>query len=322
MNSSQQLTMYQEMLRIRLVEEQIANAYAQNEMRCPIHLSIGQEATAVGACAALDKTDYIMSNHRSHGHYLAKGGDLKRMIAELYGKATGCTNGKGGSMHLIDESCGFLGAAPIVGGTVPIATGVAFSIKMKMHREVVISFIGDAVVEEGVFHESLNFAELKKLPIIYVCENNLYSVNSPMEVRQPSTRQIRDLAKGHGVKVLWGDGNDVEQVWNLTRKAVAYARSGKGPIFLELATYRWLEHCGPNYDNHIGYRTEAEFKRWKKKCPIGQYEKFLQKNRVLSSSQIKVMKREIGNEINKSFAFAKKSPFPEESTFNKHVYAN
>jgi len=186
MSRKQLLAFYSEMLRLRLVEEAIVNAYSDQEMRCPIHLCIGQEAIAVGVCAALEQSDYVMSNHRSHGHYLAKGGDLKAMMAELYGKKTGCTSGKGGSMHLVDLENGFLGAVPIVSGIIPVACGTAFASQMKNEKRVTTVFFGDAAVEEGVFCESINFALLKKLPVVFVCENNLYSVYSPMSVRQPN----------------------------------------------------------------------------------------------------------------------------------------
>src|SRR5207249_1080843 len=204
-----QLEFYWNMLRIRLVEERIAEMYPQQEMRCPVHLCIGQEAIAVGVCAALDNTDYVTGGHRSHGHYLAKGGDLKAMVAELYGKATGCCEGKGGSMHLVDLPVGFLGAVPIVGSTIPLAVGAAFGAMMRSEKRVAVPFFGEGATEEGVFHESINFAALKKLPVVFVCENNNYSVYSHISVRQPANREVYSVAEGHGVESLQGDGNDV-----------------------------------------------------------------------------------------------------------------
>ena len=247
------------MLYIRLVEEEIARIYPEQEMRCPVHLSIGQEAIAVGICENLSQDDFIMSNHRSHAHYLAKGGNLSKMLAEIYGKQTGCCNGKSGSMHLIDLSQGFLGAVPIVGSCLPIATGVAFGTKIKKMDNITTVFFGDGAVEEGVFHESLNFASLKQLPIVFICENNFFSVYSPLSVRQPSNREIYLLAKSHGIESFQGDGNNVLEVYQLMEKAIEIIRKGNGPVFLELKTYRWREHCGPYYDNHLGYRTEEEF---------------------------------------------------------------
>ena len=181
--------LYYQMLRIRMVEEAIADLYAQQDMRCPIHLCIGQEAVAVGVCAALAADDYVLSGHRSHGHYLAKGGNLPAMLAEFYGKVTGCCQGKGGSMHLVDLAAGFLGAVPIVGSTMPIAVGTALASVMRGESRVTAVFFGEGATEEGVFHESLNFAALQKLPVVFVCENNLYSVYSPLAVRQPAGRR-------------------------------------------------------------------------------------------------------------------------------------
>ncbi len=267
--SNSQLTeLYKSMLRIRLVEEHIAAEYSKQEMRCPTHLSIGQEAVAAGVCHALKLEDLVFSGHRSHAHYLAKGGNLKRMIAEMMGKSEGCCGGMGGSMHLIDKSCGFRGSVPIVGSTIPIAAGLAFQQQLDKTGNVVVAFLGEGSTEEGVFHEALNFASLKKLPIIFACENNLYSVYSPLSVRQPANRPVTSLAQGHGIEAATVNGNDVLAVFTRTQEAVAKARAGDGPSFIEYTTYRWREHCGPNFDNKLGYRTEEEYLSWKEKCPL------------------------------------------------------
>src|SRR3989338_9607744 len=189
MSSKILLSLYRKLLLIRQTEEKIAEKYQEREMRCPVHLSIGQEAVAVGVCDNLKKEDIVYSNHRCHAHYLAKGGNLNRMIAEIYGKETGCAKGRGGSMHLIDLAAGFGGATPIVGNSVPIAVGAAFSNKLKGDKNIAVVFLGDGSTEEGVFHESLNFAILKKLPVLFVCENNLFSVYTNLSERQPK-RQI------------------------------------------------------------------------------------------------------------------------------------
>ena len=309
------------MLRIRMVEEKIAELYPEQEMRCPVHLCIGQEAVAAGVCANLSRNDYVLSNHRSHGHYLAKGGDLKAMMAELYGKVTGCSQGKGGSMHLVDLSAGFLGATPIVGSTIPIAVGVAFGSVMRGEQRVTVIFFGDAAVEEGVFHESINFVVLKRLPVIFVCENNLYSVYSPLSVRQPEGREIFELAKGHGIESYQGDGNDIIEVYTLAEQAVGKARQGGGPTFLEFKTYRWREHCGPYYDNDLGYRTESEFQEWKQRCPIENLKKNLLRDGILCDQDVEDMVSELEAEIEGAIAFAKKSPFPTESSLMEHIYA-
>jgi pyruvate dehydrogenase E1 component alpha subunit len=271
---------------------------------------VGQEAAEAGACLALERGDYVLSHHRSHGHYLAKGGNLKAMLAEIYGKATGCAKGVGGSMHLIDLEAGFLGAAPIVGSTIPIAVGMALGTKMRREKRVTMVFLGDGATETGVFHESLNFASLKQLPIVFVCENNLYSVYSPLPVRQPGARPIIRLAEAHNIESHAADGNDVEKVYRLCRRAVDKARAGGGATFVELATYRWLEHCGPNYDNDIGYRTEAEFRAWKEQCPVARNERRLLEAGIAGREDLDEMARSLGQELDAAVAFAKASPFP------------
>ena len=309
------------MLRIRMVEETIADRYAGQEMRCPVHLSIGQEGVAVGVSAALQKQDYVMSTHRCHAHYLAKGGDLKRMIAEIYGKETGCTGGFGGSMHLIDLSVNMLGSTPIVGSCMPVAVGTAFGSWLKGEKRVSVLYFGEGTTEEGTFLESLNFAALKRLPVIFVCENNLYSVYSPMSVRQPERRNRLAIAKAHGMEGFEGDWNQVEEVTQVTREAVERAREGLGPSFLEFSTYRWREHCGPNYDNDIGYRTEDEFFEWKKRCPIETFQKRLMAEGVLNGTEVEELKKSIRREIDDAFDFAKKSPFPSEEKLLTKLYA-
>ena len=315
------LSLYYHMLRVRMVEEKIAELYAEQEMRCPVHLCIGQEAIAVGVCANLLKKDYLLSNHRSHGHYLAKGGDLKQMLAEIYGKVTGCSKGKGGSMHLVDLSAGILGTTPIVAGIIPVATGAAFGTKMKGKDNVTVVFFGEAATEEGAFFESINFASLKKLPILFICENNFFSVYSPLSVRQPKERNNLALVKSLGIKADKGDGNNVAEVYQLTKKAIASICKGKGPYYLEFDTYRWREHCGPNFDNDLGYRTEEDFLRWKKKCPIVSFERKLIKDNILNLSQIKKIKHTIHTEIDSAVSFAKNSPYPESKEMLLDVYA-
>ncbi|MFH1353966.1 MAG: thiamine pyrophosphate-dependent dehydrogenase E1 component subunit alpha [bacterium] len=301
-------------LRIRLVEERIAELYSEQEMRCPVHLCIGQEACAAGVCEALEPEDVVMSGHRAHGHYLAKGGDLKRMLAEIYGKATGCCQGRGGSMHLIDQAVNFLGSTPIVTNIVPVATGVAWAAKLEDKQYITVVFMGEGATEEGVWHECMNFSVLHKLPIIYVCENNLYSVYTPLEERQPK-RELTGIASAHGLRVFAGDGNDAVAVYGMAREARQHVIGGKGPVFMELATYRWREHCGPNYDNDLGYRTEEEFLAWKKKDPLN-------KLKGTGGLGLANMEKIINEEIDKAVEFAKESPFPEEdSLLEEDVYA-
>ncbi len=286
------LSLEQQILRIRMIEEAIADRYAQQKMRCPVHLSIGQEAVAVGVSAHLKKTDYAVSGHRAHAHYLAKGGDLKKMVAEIYGKASGCCGGRGGSMHLVDLTVGFLGSTPIVGGSIPIGVGAALAAQMKREERLVAIFFGEGSTEEGVFAESLNFAALKKLPVLFVCENNLYSVYSPLEVRQPRERSIPLIAEAHGIFALQGDGNCLDKVSTLTEKAVDHIRKGRGPALLELATYRFREHCGPDLDP---YQPQEEVAAWKARDP---------------ALSIPSAHPEISCEIEEAFDFAERSPFP------------
>jgi pyruvate dehydrogenase E1 component alpha subunit len=309
------LELFEKMLRIRMIEEAIANRYSEQKMRCPVHLSIGQEAVAVGVCKAVLHSDFLISNHRAHAHYLAKGGDLNRMIAEIYGKKTGCCLGRGGSMHLVDLSVGMMGSTPIVGGSIPVGVGIAFATQMKQEKEITVIFFGEGSTEEGVFAESLNFAALKKLPVLFVCENNFYSVYSPLDVRQPKDRDRLAIAKAHGLFAKEGFGNDVEAVYRLAQEAVSYVREGNGPAYIEFETYRHREHCGPNFDNHIGYRTEEEFLSWEKKCPL----------KIQRSKLNEISERELCNtlsrEIEEAFQFAEKSPFPPFDSDFENPYA-
>lgn len=300
---------YRDMVRIRVSEERIAAKYPEQEMRCPVHLCIGQEAIAAGVCAALKPSDYVLSGHRAHGHYIAKGGNLNAMMAEIYGRIDGCCGGKGGSMHLIDTAAGFLGSVPIVGSTLPIAVGAALNTVMRGEDRVTVVFFGDGATEEGVFHESLNFASLKKLPVIFVCENNGFSVYSDLSVRQPP-REIWRLAGSHGIEAIEDDGNCAELVYLNTVAAVERARQGKGPSFLEFKTYRLREHCGPNFDDHLGYRDAAA---WKTRDPI------LQLAATLDPSSVLEIQREAEQEIDLAIAFAKQSPYPEYRHLWEHL---
>ncbi|MGE3856326.1 MAG: thiamine pyrophosphate-dependent dehydrogenase E1 component subunit alpha [Dehalococcoidia bacterium] len=309
-----------DLLRIRMVEEAIADRYEHQEMRCPVHLSIGQEGVAVGVAAALGPQDAVLSSHRAHAHYLAKGGDLRRMIAEIHGRVTGCCGGMGGSMHLVDLEAGFLGSTPIVGGSLPVAAGVAFGAQQQRRDRVTVAFFGEGTTEEGVFYETLNFAALHRLPIVFVCENNLYSVYSPMSVRQPDARDIPGIARAMGVPAASGDGNDVHAVRALTAEAVARARRGEGPTLLEFSTYRWREHCGPLYDNDIGYREESEFLDWRERCPVEREERRAVRAGECDAAAVEAARAAIAAEIDEAFAFALASPFPEDGDLSP-VYA-
>ena len=314
------LAMYREALRIRMVEEEIVNRYGEQEMRCPTHICIGQEAPPVGVSAHLRTDDYVFSAHRSHGHYLAKGGDLGAMIAELYGRSTGCAAGKGGSQHLIDMEAGFLGSAPILASTISVGVGAAWAAHRRGEDRVVVIYFGDGATEEGAFHEALNFAGVNRLPVVFVCENNLYSVHSPLDIRQPVHRTVRDIGPVHGVEALSGDGNDIDVAWRMGEYAVERARCGANPVLLEFFTYRWKEHCGPNEDAVLGYRSEAEIAEWQEKCPVTGYQRRLSEAQVLSSAEAESMRREISAEVKAAFRFAIESPYPELSELDRFVF--
>jgi TPP-dependent pyruvate/acetoin dehydrogenase alpha subunit len=309
------------MKKIRLVEEGIAARYHGGQMRCPTHLCTGQEAVAAGVGAVLRGDDLAVSTHRSHGHYLGKGGDLRRMLAEIYGKSTGCSGGRGGSMHLIDESCGFMGSTSIVGGTIPVGTGLALSISLKGDDRVSCVFLGDGAAEEGVFYESVNFAALRNLPVLFLCENNLYSVYTPLASRQPAGRKLSEMVTAIGVPGSTGDGNDPQEVFLKTAEAVQAIRCGGGPRFLEFATYRWREHCGPDFDNHIGYRTEDEYLAWRERDPVACWEGRLLRAGFLTAGELAEMERELEAEIADAFRFAEDSPFPDPATAAEGLYA-
>lgn len=313
--------LFYKMLRIRMIEEAIADRYSEQKMRCPTHLSIGQEAIAVGVSEALDPEDLVMSNHRAHAHYIAKGGDLKEMIAEIHGKSTGCSLGRGGSMHLVDLSVGMFGSTPIVANSIPVATGLAFSSFLQGDKKIAVSYFGEGATEEGVFGECLNFAALKNLPMLYVCEDNQYSVYSPINVRQAKTRDLCKIAEAHGMFAKEGDGNNMEESLAIAKEAVASIRNGNGPAFIKLNTYRYREHCGPNFDTDLGYRTESEFNTWLERCPIKNYQQQLLDQQVLTQEEVLTMREKLQEEIDEAFTFAKESPFPEFDLENELTYA-
>ncbi len=321
MNKKQKIELLYSMIRMRMVEEKIANKYSEQEMRCPVHLSIGQEAIASGICLNLEKKDQVLSAHRSHFHYLAKGGNLKKMISEIYGKETGCAGGKGGSMHLIDINAGLIAAVPIVGSTIPIGVGLAWANKLDKSKKIVVIFFGEGATEEGVFYESINFAALHNLPVLFVCENNYFSVYSNLKNRQPKNRKIFNVAKSMGIESINLDGNDVESVFLETAKLIKKIRYENKPFLMELSTYRTLEHCGPNNDDNLNYRTKREINYWKKKCPIENYKNKLLKEKVINKKYLDKIKTKIDSEIQNSFKYAQESKFPKKSELYNNIYA-
>jgi len=312
--------LYRTMLRIRLVEERIAVLYAEHEMRLPCHLSIGQEAVAAGSCAHLTREDFLFGTYRGHGIYLAKGGGLNALIAELYGKETGCTRGRGGSMQLAAPEVGLVCTSAIVGGTIPMAVGGALSATVRGSGQVSMVIFGDGATEEGVFQESLNFAALKRLPAIFVCENNLYACYSRQSDRQ-SADNIFERAAAYAMPGIRVDGNDVLAVYEAVGEAVARARETHGPSLIECRTYRWREHVGPADDTDLGYRSVEELRHWQARCPIKRLEQALTQERLLGAEQPREWAAEILREVEEAVAFAKRSPFPQVSELAAHVYA-
>ncbi len=301
---------YEMMMLIRRAEEKLASIYHLEEIRCPMHLCIGQEAIAVGVCEALEPSDKVFSNHRSHGHFIAKGGSLNALFAELFGKKNGCCGGKGGSMHLLDRSANFMGSTPIVGGTLPIGVGAAWASKLAGLKDVVVVFFGDGCFEEGVVHECLNFSKLHQLPLIFICENNDFSVYTPISCRQPN-RPIFKVAEAHGWVSFCGDGNDVDNVFQLTSAALKNISKGFGPQFIELNTYRVREHCGPNFDDALGYRPQTAIKKGLEKCPIELLRTKLASLDEKSAAQIKEIDERVEAQIDAAISFARESPKPD-----------
>lgn len=305
--------MYGTMLKIRIFEETIAKSSRAGEMEGFLHPCIGQEAVATGVCLSLNEDDYITTNHRGHGHMIAKGADIKKMAAELYGRITGYCKGKSGSMHIADINIGVLGANGIVAAGIPLATGAAYSIKLRKTSQVAVSFFGDGATTEGTFHESVNMAAAWTLPIVFIIENNNYLVGTQYR-RVCNIENLSDLSKGYNIPGISLDGNDVIAVYQAAQKAVSDARSGKGPTIIECKTYRWTGHHLLESED-IPYRPKEEIELWKKKCPIKNFEKFLLKENIINEEDINKIKKETNALIDEAIKFAKDSPVtkPEES---------
>jgi pyruvate dehydrogenase E1 component alpha subunit len=320
-DKNQLLKCYELASRIRAVEETIAKEYSNGEMRCPVHLSIGQELVSAVVGLNQQKQDTAVSSHRAHAHYLAKGGNLYRMIAEIYGKVTGCCKGRGGSMHLIDLEVGFLGSSAIVGNSIPIGVGSGLTHKLNKSDALSFIFLGDGAIEEGSFYESVNFSVVQELPTVYVCENNLYSVYTGLNQRQPTERNIYEMVNGMGIKSVKIETTNVLDCLNKTTEIIKLARTSKKPVFIEYDTYRWLEHCGPNDDDYLGYRPQGELNKWKEKDPVSNLGKILTSDFGISDSKIQEIHDEIEIEVLAAFDQAKKDEFPTLEQSQADVYA-
>ena len=313
------LEFYTVMLRIRLFEERIVDLYARGLVPGLAHLYIGEEAVAAGACAPLREDDYITSTHRGHGHVIAKGAELKPMMAELFGKKTGYCKGKGGSMHIADMEIGILGANGIAGGGLPIATGAAMSAKWRGTDQVSVCFFGDDASNNGTFHESLNFASLHKLPVIFVCENNGYGISVSQVKHQPIT-DIAIRATSYDMPGVIVDGNSVLEVYEATMKAVRRARAGEGPTLIECKTYRWRGHHEGDPNQGRRYRTKKEIEAWKKKDPIKRLADKMVADKAVTKKKLAALEKEILGEIDQAVAYANESGFPALEELYDDVY--
>ena len=309
--------MYRKMFEIRSFEEKVFELYAQNMVPGTIHLYAGEEAVAVGVCSNLRKDDYVTSTHRGHGHCIAKGADPKRIMAEILGKKTGYCKGKGGSMHIADFKVGMLGATAVVGAGIPIATGAGLSIKLRGTDQVVACFFGEGASNQGTFHEGINMAAIWKLPVIFVCENNLYAMGT-RQSRVMLIENIADRAASYGIPGVTVDGNDVLAVYEAAREAVERARRGEGPTLIECKTYR---HKGHSRVDPAKYRPKEEVEEWLRKDPIKRLrEKLLQTN-VLAEEEIQRVEEEVSAEIEEAVKFAVESPYPAPEEALEDVYA-
>lgn len=319
-SSSDLLRLYHSLRRIRRIEEEVARVYPSDVIKSPVHLSIGQEAVSVGVIDVLDTSDVVAGSYRGHAAYLAKGGSLKGMLAEMYGKSTGCAGGKGGSMHLIGPGVNMLGASAVVGTHIPMAAGYALTLKRERRARpsaagrVAVVFFGDGATEEGVFAETLNFAALHQLPLLLVCENNGYAIHTPLEKRW-ATRRLCERVESYGIPAQLVEDGDVLRIRTLAGRAVAAMRDGGGPQFLECHTYRWREHVGPGEDYEAGYRPRAQLQAW---IDNDQVERL---GGLIDGAARLRIDQEIEQEIAEAVAFAEASPFPEVKDLFTHVYA-
>jgi TPP-dependent pyruvate/acetoin dehydrogenase alpha subunit len=304
--------LFETMLKIRLFEEKVSDLIVQGEIKCPTHLYIGQEAVATGVCANLRQNDWVLSNHRNHGHYIAKGGDIKPLMAEFYGKATGCSKGRGGSMHISSPELGLPGSSAIVGGTIPIAVGAALAFSIRKEDVISVAFFGEGAAQEGVFYEALNFASLNRLPVIFVCEDNLYCTHLPISACLADVDIYRKSVPFAmpGVRV---DGNNVMDVYKVSKRAVEDARRGKGPTLIECMTYRWRGHVGPSDDLDKGLRSKEELDHWMNRDPIKILERFLLEHEIASEPEIDQLRRTFSEQIEASVVYARESPYPHEN---------
>lgn len=311
--------LYYTMLKIRIFDEKVALLAEKKEIFTPCHLYIGQETVAAGVCASLKSDDYVYSTHRSHGHYIAKGGDIRTLMAEIFGRVTGCSKGYGGSMHACSPDIGLPGSSAIVGGTIPIAVGTALAFFNEGKHRVSVAFFGDGAATEGVLYESLNFAKLKNMPVIFVCENNFYSTHLHISDMQ-SNIKISQRAEAFNVPAFTVDGNNVIRVYKTAKSAIEKARHSKGPSFIECLTYRWRGHVGPDWDLDKGIRNKEEVDWWVNNCGIKRMEKLLISEGILTEAEKINLIHKLSDEVEEAVEFAKNSPFPEVQDYKNEIF--
>jgi pyruvate dehydrogenase E1 component alpha subunit len=313
--------MLESMIAIRATEERLARMVEDGDIVCPVHLAIGQEAAPVGVSHHLSAADRVFGAHRSHGHYLALGGDVYRLIAEALGRADGCSGGMGGSMHLFAPEIGFMGSVPIVAATVPIAVGAALAAKKDGGGAVAVSYFGDGAVEEGAVHESLNLASHMGLPVLFVCENNFYASHMDITQRQPSDRTAR-LAEAAGIEAIVVDGNSVTDVAAAAGRLIEAARRGDGPGYLEAVTYRWRGHVGPDENIDVGVRrSRSELEAWKRRDPVSRLARAMEERGDIADDEVARLQESIGARVAAAAKRALAAPYPAAEALLGHVYA-
>jgi TPP-dependent pyruvate/acetoin dehydrogenase alpha subunit len=315
------ISLHRELLRVRLTEEMLAQYYLKQEMRTPAHFGSGQEAVAVGVCQALRLDDVVYTHHRSHNHFLAKGGSTYALAAELYGRVDGCSGGRGGSVHLTAPEVGFIASSAILGEMTAVAVGAALAFQMDGVDRVAVTFFGEGAMDEGSFYESANYAAIKRLPVLFVCENNLYATESPLHVRQPGGTDLCERVRSFKIQAERIDGNDVLEVFEKTGAAIDALRAGQGPYFLECMTYRWREHVGPHFDHELNrtYRSREEVESWMARCPVVRSGEYLEKMGIATASQLKSWYDETQSTVVADIERARLSEWPEISTLFEHV---
>jgi TPP-dependent pyruvate/acetoin dehydrogenase alpha subunit len=310
------ISLHQDLLRVRLTEETLAERYKQQEMRTPAHFGSGQEAVAVGVCAALRTNDVVFTHHRSHNHFLAKGGSTYELAAELYGRADGCSGGRGGSVHLTAPEVGFIASSAILGEMTAVAVGAGLAFQMDKSDRVAVTFFGEGAMDEGSFYESINYAAIKRLPVLFVCENNLYATESPLHVRQAAGTDLCERVRSFKIDAKRIDGNDVLEVFQTTQAVVESLRSGAGPFFLECMTYRWREHVGPHFDHDLKrtYRSREEVEGWMARCPVTRSRERLISSGISTSAELDSWQDQMQRKVIADINRAREAPWPAVST--------